>query len=275
MPERDSSGRFVSDTPSETSVPQPVGPENLKQLPKRQIGVREGANVRMILMAQPICPIDDLPFHNKLINGEVVEVPNPKYTGELNCQNEFSGAVGWWEICMSRNHDPYYTTKYIRREEDVVEVQEDGTELVVESRMKKVRLKILNVARVAAYTRVSGGRGPLYARVLKGFRDLSDMGYEPVCEFRNCELPVTVDSRYGKFCGQRHARLIGADVEIVFLESSRTKRAVKEKQLKEIDISPMPGGQVLLEQSPQMEGEGMPDEFTSAKVVSSFEPEKE
>src|SRR5581483_8613737 len=178
-----------------------------EQLPPRQVRVREASNVRRILMAQPVCP--------------VVDDPNdPAYTGETNCQREFGGAPGWWTRCEERGHDPYYTIQRVTKTEDVVD--EDG--MVTGQRKRVVETRRLNLASVAYSTRINSGRGPAVAREFKGFRTLEEMGYAPVCEFRNCELPVKIRTRYGNYCSDRHARLVGAGVEGMLLEANPNRR---------------------------------------------------
>lgn len=225
----------------------------LKQLREYRMGVKEGMNYRRIVMARPICPLDDDEFKRRYVNGEIVEVPNPNYTGETNCQRQFGGAIGWWVECERLGHDPYFTTKRITLEEEKVEVQEDGSELITGVTRKKMKVRSLNLASVAAHTRVNSGNGPQIAHHNKGYRFLPEMGYKPVCEFRNCELVAKKQSRYGFFCGDRHARLVGADVEGVFLEASPQKRNVKEKQLKEIDIAPLENGMILKQEPPALD----------------------
>jgi len=225
----------------------------LKQLRESRIGVKEAMSYRRLVMVRPICPLDDNETRRRVVNGEVVEVPNPNYTGEPNCQRTFAGAVGWWDYCTEQGHDPYFTTKRVTLEEEQEEEQPDGTVLITGTSRKKMKIRALNTVSVAAHTRVNSGQGPAIAHQVKGYRTLPEMGYAPVCDYRNCEMKVQKATRYGNFCSDRHARLVGADVEGIFLEASPQKRGVKEKQLKEIDISPLEGGAILKQEPPALD----------------------
>ena len=127
--------------------------------------------------------------------------------GVLSCQREFNGRRGWWEKCEERGHNPFFNA-----------------------------LGVPNTTQVAHSARINNGEGVSRARRNKGFRFLEEVGYDPVCEYRNCEAPVKVKSVYGNFCSERHARLIGADVEKIELEVHPDRRAEREKQLRNIQI---------------------------------------
>lgn len=206
----------------------------LKRLRPAQYGVREASNVRMIVMAQPICP--------------VVEDPeDPKFTGESNCQRE---GLGWWTLCEERGHDPYYSSRETIKKEPVLD--EEG--FVVKERQRVIKEHKLNVTRVAKYTRINAGRGPEIAHTRKGFRFLPEMGFEPVCEYRGCELPVKTKSRYGNFCGERHARLIGMDVEgqVMPIKSSGSVDWEEITSNPAVNIAPLEGGAQKIQQPPDV-----------------------
>lgn len=235
-----------------TAKPKEDAPA-LKQMRESRTGVKESMAWRRLVMVRPLCPIDDNETRRRVVNGEVVEVPNPNYTGEPNCQRQYAGAVGWWDECGKQGHDPYFTTKRVTLEEEQTEIQEDGSELITGVTRKRMKIRSLNTTSVAAHTRVNSGQGPAIAHQAKGYRTLAEMGYAPVCEYRNCEMRAAKATRYGNFCGERHARLVGADVEGIFLEASPQKRGVKEKQLKEIDVSPLSGGAILKQEPPALD----------------------
>ena len=207
-----------------------------EKLPPTQVGVRETINTRRILMVRPVCPIQDDPEKDG-------------YTGENKCSLE---GLGWWVKCEERGHDPYYRIEQTIKTRPLIE-EVDGKKLVVGQEQTVIERKRLNAASVALTTRVNSGRGPTLKHDRFGFKFLQELGYDPVCEFRNCELPVKVKSRYGFFCGDRHARLVGADVEVIVLEANPNRRGSWNSELNKLDISPFASGETMLQQPPDIE----------------------
>lgn len=187
-----------------------------ESLPQLQIGIRETSNIRMKKMARPLCP--------------VVDDPNsPYYTGEPNCQRMHNNYPGWWDYCADQGHDPYYRiTKRITKEPVV---GDDG--IITGYREKQLINKKLNLVQVAIGTRFHSGRGETISKGLKGRKDLTEFGLKEKCEYRNCEIDAALQTKYGLFCNERHARLVGADVEGMMLSA---KKGEKNKQLKELDL---------------------------------------
>ncbi len=220
-------------------------------LPQLEMGVREQSNIRMKKFARPICPIQDL---EELVQRDGTIIPNPNYDGSINCQREMNGYPGWWIVCEKRGHDPYFTVKRRIVKEPVVDEEQDG--LITGYRERRVVTKKLNMTQVALGTRFHSGRGEAISVGLKGRKELSEFGYNDLCEYRNCERDATIDTRYGKFCGDRHARLIGADVESFMLETSRNQTLKKSanKQLKEIDLDFEVPGRYEMQLPPDVEG---------------------
>ena len=192
-----------------------------ESLPDRQQGVRETSSVRRKVMAAPRCPkVDD---------------PEKKgYDGEPNCQNETQSAPGWWKLCEERGHDPYYSVDRKITKEPIV--GEDG--IITAYREKVIEKRRLNTVTVPIGTRFHSGRGEQITRGLKGRRSLTEMGFKEKCEYRNCELDAKLNTKYGEFCGERHARLIGGDVEGMLLPVTRLGRINNEgnKMLKTLDL---------------------------------------
>lgn len=216
--------------------------KKMESLPQRQQGVRETANLRMKLMAAPYCPVVDDP-------------DKPGYTGEPNCQTEMNSAPGWWKICEERGHEPYFRIRK-RIVKEPVKDNPDDPELITGYREKEREERKLNVVRVAISTRFHSGRGEAISMGLKGRKTLTDMGYKEKCEFRNCELDAKLKSKYGNFCGARHARLIGADVEVTFLTVNKLGRISKvgENELKNLNLDYE--GFYVLQAPPDLEGMG-------------------
>ena len=191
-----------------------------KSLPNRSDGIKEMSNLRMKLMARPLCPVIDNP-------------DSDKYTGEPNCQQSTGNAPGWWRMCEEKDHDPYHSITRVIKKEPVL--AEDGSGLITGYRERVVEQKRLNLVRIPLSTRFHSGQGERISRVLKGRKSLTELGYNEKCEFRNCEQDAEIKSKYGLFCNPRHARLVGADVETVFLNVSPNKRDT-EQDFKAIDI---------------------------------------
>jgi hypothetical protein len=189
-----------------------LGVKALRPYPFQDGGVNENAAIRMIKMVIPICPADPNP---EILKRDGTSVPNPRYTGEENCQQIFKiNNEGRWDVdkCIARGHDPYHTTFRKTIVEDVV--GEDG--YVIETKTRVKSEKRLNVIQVSDNVRHSTKMEVALA-LARGCKFLEDFGIEAPCEFRNCVKPVKVDTRYGKFCSERHARLVGADARQIFL----------------------------------------------------------
>ena len=196
----------------------------LKKLPPLQIGVSEMANIRMIKMARPTCPTPTHPSEP----GFDADTPN--------CQREFNGRIGWWDKCAERGHNPYFRIKEVVKEVPVWEKDEHGEEYLKETKTIRTEVEIPNISQVAFSERVNSGQGVTIARQRKGFKLLPEIGYDPVCEYRNCEAPVAINTIYGDYCGEQHARLIGADVEKIELEVHPDRAGERSKQLRQINL---------------------------------------
>jgi len=168
--------------------------------------VSENAAIRMIRMAIPLCPIDDTP---EIKQRDGSYKPNPNFTGELNCQQAYKfNNMGRWDVdkCVELGHNPYYST--FRR--PILEEVLDDDGYVIDTRTRYKVEKRLNVIQVSDNNRHSSGLEVQLA-LARGCKFLEDFGMSPPCEFRNCSRPQMIDTRYGKFCSERHARLVGAD----------------------------------------------------------------
>lgn len=197
-----------------------------KFIPKAPMGDRaELHNLRMIKMVAPQC--------------------DP-------CQAEFRGdpdkggfpTKRWWNDCP---HDPYFTVVPAKTEiVPVYKTDEDGRKLKVgeEEVVVADEYKRLNLRQVAQSLRINAGRGPEKKRNGFGFKYVQELGYEPVCEYRNCESPSILTSAYGNYCSKLHARLIGLDVEAEtvvlhggeFGGGSKSQKAF-DRQLRNINLS--------------------------------------
>jgi len=209
--------------------------EELKVLPGFSQGVKATASARLITMARPICP------HSKITveldsNGRPVPVKAP---GEPNCQlNEDDPR--WWESCEARGHDPYYTTHSWYTTEDIIETDENGRLVKTGEQLYPHTDRRLNTAQVGAAININNGRGPREAIEKKGFKLLRQVGYAEVCQFRNCQKPVTpegISRKYGQYCGREHMSLVGVvQEEMVMpviethLSGFDTTKAIKKRE---------------------------------------------
>lgn len=190
--------------------------------------VNENAAIRVIRMAKPNCPRESNP---EISRRDGTSIPNPRYTGEESCERIYRiNSQGRWDVarCTELGHEPFYTV--FRKNITEEEVGEDG--YVTTSRIRVAKEKRLNVVAVSDNIRHSTGQevqlaiargcvplGPYTdtdGRKQEGFVCTCSLHafqhrHEPPCEFRNCTRSQTVDTRYGRFCSERHARLVAAD----------------------------------------------------------------
>lgn len=187
-------------------------PKKLKPYPFRDGGVNENAAIRMIKMVIPLCPADPNP---EILRRDGTSIPNPRYTGEPNCQqvHKFNN-MGRWDVagCEALGHDPWHTVFRKTILEDVLD--EDGW--VVETKTRVKSEKRLNVIQVSDNPRHTA-RTEVALALARGSRFLADFGIEAPCEFRNCTKPVEIKTRFGMYCSERHARLVGADFKGILL----------------------------------------------------------
>lgn len=181
-----------------------------EKVPGFSQGVRRNAAVRMIKMVQPICPNSKL---DMIRTPEGRYIPNPEANpAKQNCQMDRdengNARIGWWDSCAERGHDPYVTTRVWYSKEDVFDPETN--EKTGERTIRHTTARP-NIVQVAAHLRVNSGKGPLVKQRASGFKRLSEAGYEEVCQFRNCQKPVTVTSAVGEYCGKDHAMLCAAD----------------------------------------------------------------
>lgn len=184
----------------------------LKPYPFHDGGVNENAAIRMISMVIPLCPMDSNP---EILKKDGTSIPNPRYTGEPNCQQAFKkNEHGVWDVarCISLGHNPYYTVFRKPRTEEVLDAQGYVTESKVRV-LKEERLNIIQVSDNPRHT----NRTEVALALAKGCKFLEEFGIASPCEFRNCTQPQRIDTKYGKYCSERHARLIAADFKRVIL----------------------------------------------------------
>ena len=168
----------------------------LKKIPGFSQGVRTNSSLRMMKLAAPVCPNSR---RVRQSDGTFAEVGQ-------NCQ--LAGGK-WWEYCEEQGHDPYFRTHVW------YETVDDWDEETGEMRgSKRIRHqdRYPNVVQVAVNRRINNGRGVVDSMTKKGRKRLADIGYEEVCQYRNCQKPIAVKSKaFGGYCSTEHLALVGAD----------------------------------------------------------------
>jgi len=195
-----------------------VANQKLKNIPGFSQGVRENAAIRMVKMVRPVCPNSQIEMQTTP-EGKLI----PKRSNSPDRQNCQKMGFGWWKVCEEKGHNPYFTDRVWY--EKIEEVDEAGEV----TKTRNVRHHgnpcpacnqdhtFPNVVQVAAHIRVNAGQGARFKRDRHGFKRLGELGYAEVCQYRNCQKPITVTSRVGQYCSRQHAALIGADSQNIML----------------------------------------------------------
>jgi hypothetical protein len=201
---------MVATTASLTKLPYPTAAveKKLKPYPYNDMGSNPNSAIRMIRMGKPQCPIDGMP---ELKQRDGTYKANPNFTGEVNCQQAFKlDNYGHWAVlkCEKLGHNPYF--RKVRRPftEEVV----DAEGYITETRTRYKMETLPNVINVSDNVRHSSGR-EIERALGKGCKFIWELGYQHPCEFRGCSQPWRIETKYGRYCNEQHARLIGADVK--------------------------------------------------------------
>lgn len=141
----------------------------------------------------------------------------------------------WWKACEEAGHEPYVTRQEVEVKVPVYGEDEDGDLVLIEEKVKKKVVTHPNITQVALTRSINDGRGPERFAKEKGFRQLEEMGFAPLCQMLNCWLEATITTPWGEFCGRNHARLVAAAEDGVALEV--LDRRKRDRQLRAIDIS--------------------------------------
>jgi hypothetical protein len=221
----------------------------LKKMPGFTSGLLADSALRMIKLARPICPNSKIKVELDA-NGRIIPVD----TGaDPNCQR---AGGEWWIACETKGHNPYFTTRVWYTKHDKLGQDEDGDTVVVGTKMVKHEEKYPNMSQVAISPRVNSGKGAVDAIAKKGFKRVGDIGYEEVCQMRNCQKPVSPkfkSRQYGDYCSVEHLQLIAADRNGIMLVQTGTgldtgleekTRGERNKQLREAAWASTDGGEV-------------------------------
>src|SRR3990167_4478881 len=194
-------------------------PGTLKPYPYHDGQVNENAAIRVQRFVLPLCPVDGNP---ELKQRDGSYKPNPNYTGQQNCMQVYqTNKQGAWDVKkgIGLGHDPYHYK--LRRA--VVEEDVDDNGYVTDSRVRYIVETRLNIVPVSHGPRVASGH-MLALITARGGRQL-------------------VDTKYGKYCSERHARLIAADRRQMLLtvpsDTYSAEQATREREdaLESLNIS--------------------------------------
>lgn len=208
----------------------------LQTIPGFSQGVRDNAAVRMMKLAAPVCPNSRVQMERQPGGGYR---PKDKGPNAQNCQLE---GRQWWLKCEQRGHDPYFTERVWYTEQDKWETDPEGNDVLVGTKRLRHHARLPNVVQVPISRRLHQGNGVVLSMKNKGRRRLSEIGFREVCQFRNCQVAVTIRSRaFGDYCGNEHLGLIAADaqgvplVQLTGLEGSHIEQARQKRaaQLRE------------------------------------------
>lgn len=212
----------------------------LERIPGFSQGVRVNAAQRLIKLAVPICPNSQVE-HERDQSGQLRQ--KEKQPGQQNCQRQ---GGQWWVECEALGHDPYFRTQVWYTIEPILEPDDKGRLIKTGDQYIHHSIRQPNISQVAVTPRINSGKGALRKIERHGFKRLTDLGYEEVCQFRNCQKPVSPEAtsrKYGSFCSRMHLALIAADAESEMLhqpnaylngnEAEKVMRA-RDRQLREV-----------------------------------------
>lgn len=168
-------------------------------------GVRENSAVRMMKLAAPVCP-----------NSQRIRQSDGSFKEQgQNCQ--LAGGK-WWLMCEELGHDPYHRTRVWY---ETVDEWDTATGELTGTKKLRREAKELNVVQVPIGRRYHSGMGVVNSMERKGRRRLRDLGYEEVCQFRNCQRPIdpkAISPAFGQYCSRQHLALVAADQQQVMLQ---------------------------------------------------------
>ena len=173
-----------------------VAKKDLTPIPWERIGVRLANAGRTVKMLKPVCP-------------ESAEGPG--------CETKQFGA--WWIECEKKGHDPYHQVKEEIVKHPQVEMTEDGRQLITGYEEEVERFRTPRVTQVALTDRINSHQGVENGKFWHGYKYPEELGYSPMCEFRNCfaDNPEII-TRYGKYCREEEAKMVIADERHIVLE---------------------------------------------------------
>jgi hypothetical protein len=143
------------------------------------------------------------------------------------CQRGRLTAARWWETC---EHEPYFTTFYIPITEDETRMDENGDLEVIGQKTKKIKRQVPNTGQVMLDIGANSGEGLRKAKEEKGFKEPEEMGYAPICQYRDCwtDNPSHKHARYGDYCREMELRVIAAQIQGIKLEQNIAEKRAQQ-----------------------------------------------
>lgn len=102
------------------------------------------------------------------------------------CNEGGHGKRGWWEKCP---HDPYFRLEALPRDPLAdLEEQEDGTFVEKADKGPDKYIRVPNMKQIPLEEKSASGK-MVQIQLERGSKFPEDLGYAPICEFRNCWEP--------------------------------------------------------------------------------------
>lgn len=153
----------------------------------------------------------------------------------IHAECQWPPRESWWVGCMDKGHEPFVTHQLITVETPVWEVDEEGDTVLTGTKTKQKRVSHLNIVQVPLDESVNDGNGPERFKREKGFKDLEELGYKPMCQLFDCWLDATIKTNYGDYCSKAHARMVGAREEGIALEVVDSRKRATQLRSVELD----------------------------------------
>lgn len=197
-----------------------VGKKNLEIIPWERVGVQLANPARTIKMLRPVCP-------------ETINLDTG--TASPGCETKEKDFGAWWIKCEEKGHNPYVQAFERPVRTPVIEEQENGRKLIV-GYTEEIELKESpRTTQVPLGTRFNSGSLLEEKKFFHGYKYPEELGYAPMCEFRNCFAPnPEVKTRYGAYCREEEARMVTADQRHVVLEVMNPEK--RATQIEEINV---------------------------------------
>jgi hypothetical protein len=174
-----------------------VAKKDLKIIPWERTGVRLANGGRTMKMIQPVCPQSAVGSGCEMLHSD----------------------TAWWVECEKKGHNPYYQVSEEKTQVPIVAETEDGRKLITGYEEEIELVESIRTNQVVFNNRVDSKQGVELKRFLHGWKHPEEMGFAPMCEFRNCFAPnPEIKTRYGNFCSEDEARIVIADERHVVLE---------------------------------------------------------
>lgn len=177
-------------------------------------------------VARPVAELIPIPFRRSVPSlrrpVRMVKMVQPK-CGE--CRDL---GFGWWENCP---HDPYRSYFTVPGAESPQIEEVNGRKMVRGTIKADDELELReNIVQVPAEDKIYSGRGPDASRQ-RGYKEVMEFGFQPVCEYRDCYEPAKIHCQYGNYCSRDQAAMMGLVMESkpVFIDEGEDGKRFREQ----------------------------------------------